>query len=78
MADLSPSALRRFIDATAPKVVEATGLPVDEARVAAVSLVPPFEEDGEGNAVLRLEGGQIVGRVPLAELDPYDVLEGLE
>jgi len=78
MADLNPAALDRFIGATVQKVIEVTGLAVDEARVAAVSLVPPFEEDENGNAVLRLEDGQIVGRVPLAELDPYAVLEGLE
>ena len=78
MADLNPAALDRFIGATVQKVIEVTGLAADEARVAAVDLVPPFEEDGRGNAVLRGEAGQVIGLVPLAELDPYEVLEGLE
>lgn len=78
MADLSPAALRRFIDATVAKVVEATGLPIEEARVAAVSLLPPFEEDDAGNILLRDEEGRFVGSVPADEIDPYEILERLD
>lgn len=78
MADLSEKDLERFIEAVLPKVLEVTGLTGEAAEVAAVSLVPPFEEDEVGNLVLRGEDDQVVGRIPAGELDPYAVLEGLE
>ncbi len=77
MADLSPEALDRFVEAVLPKVLEVTGLQGEAAEVAAVSLVPPFEEDEAGNLVLRGEDDHVVGRIPAGELDPYEVLEGL-
>lgn len=78
MADLNPEALRRFIDAIVPRIVELTGLSREQAKVAAVSLIPPFEEDGAGNILLRDEEGRLVGSVSAAEIDPCEVLEGIE
>lgn len=78
MADLSPEALERFIEAVLPKVLEVTGLSREEAEVAAVSLVPPLEQDEAGDIILRGEDGQLVGLMPAGALDPYEILEGLE
>ena len=76
MADLSPLALKRFLDAVTPQVVAATGLPRENARSVAVSLIPPFAADGT-DLLLRNPDGVTVGRIPMAELDPVAVLEAI-
>lgn len=78
MSDLSVKALERFVAAVLPKVIALTGLPREDAEIAAVSLLPPVEEDDAGNILLRDEEGRLVGSVPADEIDPYEVLEAIE
>jgi hypothetical protein len=78
MAELSPRALGWFIEAVLPVVMERTGLPREEAAVAAESLVPPFEQDEEGNIVLRGADGTIVGAVSKDDVNPFDVIDDIE
>ena len=78
MAELSPRALGWFIEAVLPVVMERTGLPREEAAVAAESLVPPFEQDEEGNIVLRGADGRVVGSVSKDDVNPFDVIDDIE
>ncbi len=78
MAVMSPRALGWFIEAVLPTVVELTGLPPEEASVAAESLVPPFEQDDEGKIILRGGDGKVVGLVSMDDINPYDVLDDIE
>ena len=78
MAELSPRALGWFIEAVLPVVMERTGLPREEAAIAAESLVPPFEQDDDGNIVLRGADGEIVGVVSKDDINPFDVIDDIE
>lgn len=78
MAELSPRALGWFIEAVLPAVMERTGLPREQAAVAAESLVPPFEQDEEGNIVLRGADGKVVGAVSKDDVNPFDVIDDIE
>lgn len=78
MAELSPRALGWFIEAVLPVVMERTGLPREEAAIAAASLVPPFEQDDEGSIVLRGADGEIVGVVSKDDINPFDVIDDIE